>query len=181
MEDPRFKNELFEGSSVKEYLTNYSEELRSALLGISGESLEAAVETLWAAIRDGKNVFLAGNGGSAAIASHTAADWAKGTYLHGKAPLKARDLVSNASVLTSVANDSSFEKVFSLQLSYYASRGDVLFLVSSSGNSPNIVEAAVAAKRIGMKVVGLTGFGGGKLKESCDISIHVERIQLRPR
>ncbi len=174
MDDPRFKNALFEGSSVKEYLGNYADKLRSALIAIPGEGLEAAIDALWGAIRDGKNVLLAGNGGSAAIAAHTAADWAKGTYLEGQPPLKVRDLVSNVAVLTSVANDSSYEKLFSSQLAYFASSGDLLFLISSSGNSPNIVEAAIEAKRLGLVVVGLTGFGGGKLKGLCDISIHVD-------
>jgi phosphoheptose isomerase len=116
---------------------------------------------------DAKKVYVAGNGGSAAIANHLCCDFFK-------SPLKfAQSLVSNQSVLTMIGNDFGFEHTISKQCEKLLTNQDVLILISSSGKSPNIVAAAKSALIRGTKIIGLTGFDGGELKKLSDISLHV--------
>lgn len=118
--------------------------------------------------------FVGGNGGSAAISDHLCCDWGKGSFKENQKPLKVHSLVSNTALLTAIGNDMGYEKTlkFQLQLAGICSK-DAVMLISSSGNSPNIVEAALYAKEKNARVIGLTGFSGGKLKEIADIGVHI--------
>lgn len=119
-------------------------------------------------------VFVAGNGGSAAIANHLTCDWSKGTDHHKHRPIPVISLSTNVELLTAISNDFGYEKSFVYQLRMHnPTPNDVLILISSSGNSPNIIEAARFAGRAGIRVIGLTGFDGGALKKICKYSIHV--------
>ncbi len=122
---------------------------------------------------DGK-VFIAGNGGSAADAQHIAAELVSRFYKERKA-LAAESLTVNTSNLTAIANDYDFSVVFSRQLEANARKGDIFWGISTSGNSKNILSAISAAKNIGMKVIGFTGKGGGKMAEPvmCDLLIRI--------
>lgn len=128
--------------------------------------------------RSGKQIFIIGNGGSASTASHMVCDFQKfilGYKGDRKIPrMKALSLSDNTEVLTAWANDVGYEVVFSEQLKNLAEEGDLLIALSASGNSPNIIRAVDVAKLKGIKVIGLTGFSGGKLKELADVPIHVE-------
>jgi len=117
-------------------------------------------------------MLLCGNGGSAADAQHIAAELV-GRFHKERLCLPALALTTNTSTLSSIGNDYSFEDIFSRQVEGLMHKNDVLFAISTSGNSPNVVNAALAAKKKGGKVVGLTGQNGGKLKSTVDILLNV--------
>ena len=170
--DPRSKNKTFSMDSVRAYLQEYAATAVKTLDAIPGETLEKTVDLLEAAYRAGKRIYVCGNGGSAAISDHLCCDWTKGTWVPGKPALKTHSLVANGALMTALANDYGYEETFSTQVEMFGEKGDVLVAISSSGNSPNIVKAVKAAQEKGMKVVGLSGFSGGKLKELADFSMH---------
>ncbi|MGA8223901.1 MAG: SIS domain-containing protein [Candidatus Acidiferrales bacterium] len=141
---------------------------------------EVAVD-LATAFRDGRRLFLFGNGGSAADAQHIAAEIA-GKYLMDRRALPALALTVNPSSLTAIANDHSYEEVFARQLEAFASTGDVALGISASGDSPNVLRAIEMANAKGLMTVGLTGRNGGKLKSVshrciCVPSEQTPRIQ----
>ena len=173
-QDPRFKNQTFNQESIRTYLVDYSAKLQECLNSVSQKSLEAAAEAMRTARQSGGRVFVAGNGGSAAISEHLSCDWQKGVQLDGMKSLKVNCLTSNTSLLTAIANDYGYAESFSYQLELAEPNpNDVLLLISSSGNSENIMKAASYAKTKGCKVIGFTGFSGGKLKDLADISLHI--------
>ena len=118
-------------------------------------------------------IFTAGNGGSAALAVHLAADFGKNVAGPNDKFPRILSLCCNSSTLTAIGNDCGYENTFSFQLRNLMNSGDLVVLISSSGNSPNIIEAAKFAKAGGATVIGLSGFSGGKLKELSDVSLHV--------
>ena len=120
----------------------------------------------------GGKIWLAGNGGSAADAQHLAAELSGRFYLDRNS-LPAEALHVNGSFMTAVANDYGFDKVYARMLQGCAHKGDVLFAISTSGNSANILEAVEMAKSLGVHVIALTGETGGKLRERCDILLNV--------
>ena len=135
------------------------------------------IKILRESVNNNQKIFVAGNGGSAAIALHYVCDLSKNAnpdWKINKNRIKAICLSSNIGYMTAIANDNSYDEIFSQQLINLASKKDILILISSSGNSPNIVKAAELGKEIGMIVVGITGFKGGKLKNICDYSAHLE-------
>lgn len=119
-----------------------------------------------------RNIFIVGNGGSAATASHLATDLMFGSKLD-MPPIKAVSLADNTSSITATGNDINFDNIFARQLKNLGSKGDLLFLISASGNSPNILACIDISKKIGMKTIGLSGFDGGALAKQADISLHV--------
>ncbi len=128
--------------------------------------------------RNGKVLF-AGNGGSAADAQHLAAELVGRFYLDRKG-LKAEALSVNTSSLTSISNDYGFASIFARQIEANGDKGDVFIAISTSGNSPNIIEAIKVCKEKGIIVVGFTGNSGGKMKDMCDILINVPS-EITPR
>ena len=134
--------------------------------------VQEATETCIKAFRSGKKVLFCGNGGSAADAQHLAAELS-GRFYTDRPPLYSEALHVNSSYMTAVANDYSFEVVYSRMVEACGKEGDVLFAISTSGNSGNILKAAESAKKLGMTVVGMTGESGGKLKGVCDILLNV--------
>ncbi|WP_298820224.1 D-sedoheptulose 7-phosphate isomerase [uncultured Chloroflexus sp.] len=130
------------------------------------------VDSLYGAIYDGRRVFLCGNGGSAADAQHIAAELV-GRFKKERRGLPAIALTTDTSIMTAVANDYGYEQVFARQIEALASAGDVLIGISTSGNSPNVVEAVKVARSIGVTTIGLTGGSGGTLKALCDETLIV--------
>jgi len=114
------------------------------------------------ALRGGGKVLACGNGGSAADAQHFAAELVNRFEIE-RPPLAALALTTDSSTLTSIANDYSFQQVFAKQLRALGRRGDALLAISTSGNSANVIEAIGAARELGLRVVALTGNGGGKI------------------
>lgn len=121
---------------------------------------------------NGNKVLFCGNGGSAADAQHLAAEFS-GRFYYDRPPLHSEALHVNTSYLTAVANDYSFEEVYSRIINGVGQEGDVLFGISTSGNSKNIIRAIDAANAKGMITIGLTGESGGMMKEYCDYLINV--------
>lgn len=132
-------------------------------------------------LKTGGHLFFCGNGGSAADAQHIAAELV-GRFLKERKPLAATALSCNTSTMTAVGNDYGYDVIFSRQIEGLAKKGDVLFAISTSGNSKNVVLAVMAAKSMGVKTIGITGSKGGQLAQLCDVCIkvpsdHTPRIQ----
>jgi len=135
------------------------------------ENIEKAAKAIIASLKSGGKVLIFGNGGSAADSQHIAAELV-GRFRKERKPLAAIALTTNTSTLTAIANDYGYEAVFSRQVEALAKRGDVALGISTSGNSPNVIEAVKKAKALGLVTIGLSG-DGGKLKAACDILIAV--------
>ncbi len=153
------------------FIENYIEEQSRAILRTPYTDIEKFCGMLLDARAAGKRIFFAGNGGSAATASHFTNDLVKGLSPGNVKRFKAFSLVDQVAVITALANDYDYSVIFSEQLKNYAEKEDLLVVISGSGNSPNIVKACEYANEIGMITAGLTGRDGGKLKGLCDLSI----------
>jgi D-sedoheptulose 7-phosphate isomerase len=166
-----FPARLFEdaGSLALEYFANYSK----AAATVDSAQLKRAGELLESVIAAKGTVYACGNGGSAAIANHLTCDCLKG--IRTATALKPRVISLSATVelITAIANDFSYEEIFSFQLSSLAEPGDLLIAISSSGNSPNIAGALTWAKANGVKTIAMTGFDGGAAAKLADVSLHV--------
>lgn len=137
---------------------------------------EKILEILKNSIKNNQTIFVAGNGGSAAIAQHYVCDFSKGAnqdWSQNFKRFKAICLSSNLGYITAISNDEHYEQVFRQQLINLAKPNDILVLISSSGNSPNIIKALEYAKEIGMITIGMCGFDGGKLKKMADHVAHI--------
>jgi D-sedoheptulose 7-phosphate isomerase len=151
-------------SVISEYLGN----LRRAIDEISHPDLQRVVELVERTYLDGGVIYTCGNGGSAATASHLAVDLSKGTRRPGAPPVRVVSLVDHVPALTAWANDVGYDCVFSGQLEGLAGPGDLLVVVSASGNSPNVLEALRLARKLGLRTAGLLGASGGAAAELCD-------------
>lgn len=132
-----------------------------------------AVEVLRAARDAHRTVYLAGNGGSAASASHLANDLGKATRKSGRALMRVMCLSDNTPWFSALANDEGYDRVFAGQLENFASADDVLLVISASGNSPNLVRAVELAADRDVRTIGLLGFDGGKLLDMVEVPLHV--------
>ncbi|HKV77307.1 MAG TPA: SIS domain-containing protein [Candidatus Sulfotelmatobacter sp.] len=135
------------------------------------QDIDAAINEISSAHERGASIFTLGNGGSAALASHFACDLGKGTLVHNKSKKRFRviSLTDNVPLITAWANDHGYEHVFAEQLENLIESGDVVFAISGSGNSPNVLRALEVAKRSCARTIGLTGFEGGSMKSLCDV------------
>lgn len=124
------------------------------------------------ALNTGNKILLFGNGGSASDAQHIAAEFT-GRFVKNRKAYAAIALTTDTSALTAIANDYGFERVFARQVEALARPGDVLIGISTSGNSPNVLQALLAGKEAGCKLVGFTGNTGGQMKGLCDITLLV--------
>lgn len=161
-------------SRIQTVAETYVRDFTAILEKLDIEAIEGVVDLLREARDDGATVFIAGNGGSAATASHLANDLGKATKRSGRGSIRVMSLCDNASWITALANDEGYERVFSGQLENFARPGDVLIVISASGNSPNLVDAVTLAKTRGMRTIGLLGFDGGTLLGTIDDAVHVE-------
>jgi len=134
--------------------------------------IEKAVEICTEAFKADKKLLFAGNGGSAADAQHLAAEFS-GRFYKDRTPLYAEALHVNSSYLTAVANEYSYDEVYSRMIIAKGRQGDVFIGISTSGNSKNIIKAIEAAKKQGMYVIGMTGESGGKMAALCDILLNM--------
>ena len=166
-------DEIFNNStSVSDYSKSYLEYLNIVLTSISLSEIDDFVKILLEARERGSTIFFIGNGGSAATVSHFANDIAIGTREYNK-PFRVISLCDNQAVITAIANDDGYEKIFSQQLRVLLKKQDVVVSISASGNSPNLIHAINTAKTMGAISVGISAFDGGKMKELVDFSLHV--------
>lgn len=156
-------------------IKKYFEIVKESVDLIPYDDVMKMIDAIYNAYLNENTIFIIGNGGSAAKASHVAQDFSKGLILdqsiHKR--VKALSLTDNIPYITALANDIGYEHIFSAQLRTFSSSGDYLLAISGSGNSPNVILAAEFAKANNMTVIGVTGYGGGRLKELSDISVNV--------
>lgn len=167
--------EIFEGSGVQtDYYRKYCDYLQKLISGIDIGSVEKVVDCFLEARRNDKTIYFAGNGGSAATASHFAQDMGEiGRKIRGKG-FRTQGINDNVAALTAISNDYSYDNVFSMQIQYSFDAGDVLVVISASGNSPNVIKAVNLAKEKGGSTIGLVGFDGGRLAQICDHIVHIQ-------
>jgi D-sedoheptulose 7-phosphate isomerase len=154
---------------ASEYLDNLSRVLEL----VPEEALDEAIELLLAARATGHRVYIVGNGGSAATASHMVCDLVKTAHVPGCAPLRAFALGDTSTLMTAWANDRAYERTFAEQVLALGEAGDVVIAISASGNSPNIVAALEAARSVAAHTIALVGFDGGAAGVMADVVVHV--------
>ncbi len=160
-------------SRIRAVLTDHFQVQQQLLEDVAlQQRIESVARLCIAAFRADAKVLFCGNGGSAADAQHLAAELS-GRFLLDRPPLFAEAMHVNTSFLTAVANDYDYETTFARLTMAMGREGDVLFALSTSGNSPNVLRAAEAAKRIGMHVVGMTGQTGGQLADRVDYLLNM--------
>jgi D-sedoheptulose 7-phosphate isomerase len=159
-----------------EYIKTSEEVLRK----IDTNVIDKVIEILYKAYLDSRMVFFAGNGGSAAAASHFCEDLSKGTQpdLGATKRFRALSLVDNVPYITAMSNDEGYEYIFDQQLICYASPGDVLVCISGSGNSKNVVRATEWAMKNDLTTIAITGYDGGKIGALADVNLHVPSFDM---
>lgn len=161
---------------VSPYLSRLNQEIER----LDRAALQRWADEIYRCWRDGRFVFIIGNGGSGCNASHMAEDLGKSTLREpelkdeSKRRLKVLSLTDNAGWIMAVGNDVGYDQIFVQQLMNYGSAGDLLIAISGSGNSPNILAAVDWANRHGLHTFGLTGYGGGKLLKAQHDGLHVQ-------
>jgi D-sedoheptulose 7-phosphate isomerase len=154
---------------------SYLSYLVGSLENIQVEQIETVINQIFDAYLKSRMVFVIGNGGSAANASHFAQDLANGTKVSPDSAkrIKAISLTDNLPYISALGNDEGYENIFEQQLKTFASKGDVLIAISGSGNSPNIIKAVEWGNKNGLLTIGITGFDGGLLHKINKLSLHV--------
>ena len=166
-----------------DHIQSYVADLKTALDALDVGEIKAVRDRIATVRERGGTLFLCGNGGSAATASHLANDLGKGaSYGRPGRRFRVVALTDNVPWITALANDVGYESIFAEQLRNLGRPGDMLLAISGSGNSPNILGAVDAARELGMEVIGFTGFGGGRLAPACDLAVvapshHMGRVE----
>jgi D-sedoheptulose 7-phosphate isomerase len=137
------------------------------------ETIDRVSDLLLDAYDNGRMIYLFGNGGSAALASHFACDLGKGTINGSKKRFRVLALTDNVPLMTAWANDSRYEDIFAEQLANFVHEDDVAFAISGSGNSRNVLNALMLAREAKATTIGLVGYQGGKMKDLCDVCVIV--------
>jgi D-sedoheptulose 7-phosphate isomerase len=165
-------------TDAEAFAQSYIRALTSALNSLDLGTIAKIVETIWDAYQSDRQIFIFGNGGSAASASHIVTDLAKGALGHrGDAParpVRAISLTDNLALLSAWANDVGYDSVFLGQLRPYLRKDDVVIGISASGNSENVLRAVRYAREVGATTIALTGFGGGALAPLADVGVVVD-------
>jgi D-sedoheptulose 7-phosphate isomerase len=161
------------GTSAARFTQAYREHLLNTVALIDTNAVNQAIERFLEARDSGRRIFVCGNGGSAATASHFVCDINKGASYSRSQRFKMLALTDNLATITAYSNDVSYECVFAEQLKNFAEPGDVVMAISGSGNSPNVVRAIEYANSIGCRTIALTGRDGGRLGPMAEINIQV--------
>jgi D-sedoheptulose 7-phosphate isomerase len=161
---------------MKEYIDGYTAALNSVMGKLDSAQFEKIIAILSEAYKNDRQVFIAGNGGSAAAANHFVCDFGKNAVpFKGTEPGRRRfrivSVCDNVEKITALANDIAFEEIFRQQLINLMREGDVLIVISASGNSPDLVRACEYAKEMKSPVIALAGFSGGKIREFADAAL----------
>ncbi|MDO5553826.1 MAG: SIS domain-containing protein [Planctomycetia bacterium] len=165
MMNPSNSNDL---ACCSEFLQQYAGQVATDLLRTNFDTLAQIVNLIIRTKSTGNRIYIAGNGGSAATASHMANDLVKGARVLGREGFRALCLNDSTPIVTCLANDFAYEDIYSIQLRTYANRGDLFIVFSGSGNSPNVVKGCQTAKEMGLVTIAFGGRDGGKLKGICD-------------
>ena len=167
-------------------IQDYFKTLQGVLNRLPVGNITRVVEEILEAGWRGSTIFLLGNGGSAATASHFACDLAKGTQIRGQRSFRVIALTDNVPLITAWGNDTAYDRIFAEQLRPLVQPNDLVIGISGSGNSPNVLEAMRVANEAGARTIGWTGFQGGKLKDLVDLCVivpshsmeHIEDVHL---
>lgn len=162
------------------FAKTYVQGLVRVLEALPFDAIGRVLDVLEGAYAARRQVFLVGNGGSAATASHMCNDLVWGIARLGRPGFRAISLSDNVSLITAVANDSGYERIFLPQLEAQANAGDVLVAISGSGNSPNVVRAVERAKEMGLSTIGFLGMSGGALGALVDVAVIVPSDDYGP-
>ena len=146
--------------------------MQGVLDQLDHSAINSVLNLLVQATEKGKTIYIFGNGGSAATASHFQNDFNKGISEYTEKKFRFQCLNDNIATVLAIANDISFDEIFRFQLDGRLQEGDLVIAISGSGNSKNVLYAAEYAKKQGNMVIGMTGFNGGQLKEICDVCLH---------
>ena len=165
---------------IKESLNEISNNFIK-LIDQSSTNIQEASKLMIKSLQDGRKIMFCGNGGSAGDAQHLSAELV-GRYMKNRKPLASIALTTDSSAITAISNDFSFDKIFSRQVESIGNEGDVLYAISTSGKSKNVITAIKAAKLLKINTIGITGSEGARFKNLCDITITVpasrpDRIQ----
>jgi D-sedoheptulose 7-phosphate isomerase len=160
--------------AIQTDVRNYLDRLISTLERLPADAIERLSEMLYRAHCDGKQVFILGNGGSASTASHMACDLGRNTIGPNMRRFRVMSLNDNVPLLTALSNDLGYENVFAEQLQNLIRPGDVLIILSGSGDSTNVVRAMEYARSQSAEVAALVGFGGGRAAEIADLTVLVD-------
>lgn len=160
---------------ISEYIAAEIRTLQLLDVSAINEALNLLEETRLAK----KKIYLFGNGGSAATASHMQNDFNKGVSEHIAVKYRFTCLNDNVATMMAVANDIGYDEIFRFQLVGHIEPGDIVMALSGSGNSKNVLKAVTYAKEAGCKIIGITGYNGGKLKEMSDIALHVPVMSMQ--
>jgi phosphoheptose isomerase len=169
------QNTLRPGGSALSISTpqGYFANLNRVLRCLRCEVVDQIISVLVRAYEQKRTVFLFGNGGSAALASHAACDLGKGTAVTGGRRFRVLSLTDNIPVITAWANDARYEDIFAEQLRNFVEKGDIVLAISGSGNSLNVLNGLRVARELKAYTIGLTGYRGGKMKDLCDLCLIV--------
>lgn len=159
-------------------IRQYFNTVQNLLNSVPYEAVDRVVDVLAAANSAGQTIFICGNGGSAATATHFGCDLAKRPIVKGQPRFRVIALTDNNALMTALSNDIGYEAVFSEQLIPLVRKGDVVIGISGSGNSPNVLNAMQVAKDAGATTIGFSGYNGGKLAPMVDVSVHIASFDM---
>ena len=158
---------------IKPFVTDYLIRLKHILDDIDAEVVSDIIDELELTLVNKSRIYIIGNGGSSATASHMVNDLGAGLRRRDIVNFDVMSLGDNSPVVSAIANDIGYENIFFMQMKGLINPNDIVIAISCSGDSPNIVKAVDYAKGLGCKIIGITGFDGGYLKSISDISFHV--------
>ena len=159
--------------NFQKFLNKYLLDLSNSIKQSNINELEKVPNKILETIKKNGTIYVCGNGGSAAIANHYVCDYSKFLRQHSKLKPKVISLSNNMEIITAISNDISYDEIFKYQAENLFEKNDLLIIISSSGNSKNIRKLLKFSKKKGIKVIGFSGFDGGYLKKSSNISVHI--------
>lgn len=179
-------NELAKTANPLATAAEYFASLQTVLGQIDLKLIDQMTDAIWQNYERGGTLYIFGNGGSAALASHLACDFGKGTVAAGRPRFRTISLSDNVPLMTALANDRAYEDIFSEQLADLAKKGDSVLAISGSGNSPNVVKGLEMARKLGLQTFAVTGYAGGRAKPLSDLCLvvpsdnmqHIEDLHL---
>lgn len=165
--------------SYRAAIQAYLQGLTEVIAGLDLDEIDRLAQLFRRAYDEQRTIFVFGNGGSAATASHYACDLNKGACFRAERKFRVHALTDNLATILALGNDVGYEHIFSEQLKYFCRPGDVAVGISGSGNSANVLRAIELARQLGATTVGICGYGGGKLKPMVDLAVHIRADDMQ--
>ena len=160
-------------SKINKFIKSYIDKISFSILASDFKNLDKAANAIISTIKNDNDIYVCGNGGSAAIANHYVVDFLKFFRENSSYKPKIYSLSNSIEAITAISNDISYDKIFSYQAENLCKKNDLIIIISSSGNSKNVIELINFAKSKKIKTIGFSGFRGGYLKKNSNISIHI--------